>query len=384
MRRYYLHTRRSIYYVEFVVPETGQKLTARSTGTKDRDEAIMKVSEWLKDGLPGKNEKVTRSFEDTADLETIMRSVRKASLSPDDAMQIVSVLRERGLISFPVIKYSAEKTGIVEFLKLFWDHDKSPYVRERKAYGHSVSKRYCLNSEKHVRKHWMPFFGDKLLGDVTRDDLKRFAVYVSEKGLSHNSINMIVEIGKIPLRWAFREGKIPSDPGAEIGGFAKKIKTRGVLTPTEAEALFASEWPDERVYLGSLLSCVTGMRVGEVQALRLEDIREKTINIAHSWSNIDLLKKTKNEEEREIPIFPEIRDRLLSLAGKNPYGEDGFIFFGPDKASPISNTTMLRGFKAACASVSNNPPGWFTDQNNVEGDGYLWEVAGKKDKKGTC
>jgi hypothetical protein len=48
MRRYYLHTRHNgTYYAELVDPQSGAKFTARSTGTKNRDEALIKIAEWL-------------------------------------------------------------------------------------------------------------------------------------------------------------------------------------------------------------------------------------------------------------------------------------------------------------------------------------------------
>jgi integrase len=52
MRRYYLHTRKNgIFYAELVTPE-GNKLTARSTGTKSRDEALLIIAKWLESGIP--------------------------------------------------------------------------------------------------------------------------------------------------------------------------------------------------------------------------------------------------------------------------------------------------------------------------------------------
>jgi len=52
MRRYYLHTRHNgVFYVELVDPQTGVKLIARSTGTRNRDEALLKIAEWLKTGI---------------------------------------------------------------------------------------------------------------------------------------------------------------------------------------------------------------------------------------------------------------------------------------------------------------------------------------------
>ena len=47
MRRFYLHTRyNGIFYAELVDPATGQKLSARSTGTKSRDEAMHIVAKY--------------------------------------------------------------------------------------------------------------------------------------------------------------------------------------------------------------------------------------------------------------------------------------------------------------------------------------------------
>jgi hypothetical protein len=57
MRRYYLHTRTSVYYAELVTPE-GRKLTARSTGKTSQDEALLVVAKWLEEGIPtGRNRK---------------------------------------------------------------------------------------------------------------------------------------------------------------------------------------------------------------------------------------------------------------------------------------------------------------------------------------
>jgi len=42
-RPYYLHKRAGFWYAELADQETGIKLTARSTGTQNRDEAILKI-----------------------------------------------------------------------------------------------------------------------------------------------------------------------------------------------------------------------------------------------------------------------------------------------------------------------------------------------------
>ena len=55
-----------------------------------------------------------------------------------------------------------------------------------------------------------------------------------------------------------------------------------------------------------MLALYTGMRQGEIAALRLEDIGADRIYIRHSWSKYEGLKETKTNECREIKIPPPL------------------------------------------------------------------------------
>jgi hypothetical protein len=50
-RRYYLHKRKGIFYAE-LISSAGVKLSARSTKTANRDEAMLVIADWFKNGLP--------------------------------------------------------------------------------------------------------------------------------------------------------------------------------------------------------------------------------------------------------------------------------------------------------------------------------------------
>ena len=135
-------------------------------------------------------------------------------------------------------------------------------------------------------------------------------------------------VGTTALVWAFREGMISADTTEGLLSFSGEKKKRGVLTPLEAQALFSHDWKDERAYVGNLLVCTTGSRLGEVIAIKREDIEDRTLKVRHSWSNHDGLKCPKTGETRRVPLLPEVREALLALADKNQYGLNGFIFFG--------------------------------------------------------
>jgi integrase len=359
MRRYYLHTRyNGIFYAELVDPATGRKLAARSTGTRNRDEALLAVAKWLETGIPTGRARKPRTLETATGIENILRSIRKTDLDSDNALRIVQALKDRGLIDIAAVKSGKGAVSFTEFLEEFWDYTASPYVKEKLAHGHSLGKRHCYESMGRFNRYWKLAFQGRPLNSITRQDLKDFSLGLAEGGLlASASINKIVAVGTTCLSWAFREGMIPVDPTEGLVSFSGKTKEREVLTPQEAQALFARDWKDKRAYTGNLLAMTTGLRSGEVLALRKSDIEEKTLNIRHSWSDFDGLKTPKNGESRRVPLLPEVREKLLALAGENPHGPEGFIFYGLLKDKPIDRSILLNGLHDALTAIGIDAAG---------------------------
>jgi integrase len=202
-------------------------------------------------------------------------------------------------------------------------------VRDRLAHGHSIGRRYCRESLKIIRLFWEPAFKGRTLASITRNDLKSFSLSLpSDKSASYK--NSILNAGLIPLGWAYEEGMIPADIGKDFERYGGKATKRGVLTGEEAGALFAKPWADGAAMAASLLSATTGMRQGEVLAVRGGDIGEAVLNVAHSWSAADGLKSPKNGEARRVPLLPEVREALLTVLATNPHTDipeaERFVF----------------------------------------------------------
>jgi hypothetical protein len=83
-------------------------------------------------------------------------------------------------------------------LTRFFDYEKSPYVRDRLARGHSVGRSYCRESLKVIRLFWEPAFQDRMLASITRNDLKSFSLSLPA-GKSAFYKNSILNAGLIPL-----------------------------------------------------------------------------------------------------------------------------------------------------------------------------------------
>jgi integrase len=315
---------------------------------------LLKIAEWFKSGIPTGRVQKPRTLEAAAGIENVLKVVKRADLNSDDALRIVQALKDRRLIDIAAVKPGKGAVSFTEFLEEFWDYEASPYIREKKAHGQSIGKRHCYESMSRFSRYWQPAFQDRILNRITRQDLKDFSLSLADGGLAPASINKVMAVGTTCLSWAFREGMIPVDPTVGLVNFSGEAKKRGVLTPLEVHALFATRWKDKRAYAASLLACTTGLRSGEVLAIKQDDIEKHVLNVRYSWSDFDGLKIPKNGETRRVPLLPEVRGKLLELAKDNPHGQDGFIFFGNLANKPVDRSVILDGLHRALSDIGIN------------------------------
>ncbi|GMO62947.1 MAG: hypothetical protein Ta2A_09870 [Treponemataceae bacterium] len=345
MRKHYLHQRRGTFYAELVDQKTGLKLTARSTQTKNRDDALLVVAEWLKNGIPKPRANIgdRRNVQLAFDLQSILTAIRKADIDSTGAMQIVSALKDRELIAIPAVPRSKTAKMLIPELLRFWDYDRSEYIRDKLAHGHSIGKRHAYDMANRI-KHWCAYFtDDKPLLSITRKDLKDFAFSLFESGLSAESVNKILSVGLTAFSFWHREGIIPCNPAEKFERFSGNKEKRGVLSVDEAAALFRRKWSDKAAYVGNLLAATTGLRAGECLAVKKSAIGDTVLNVMHSWSCTDGLKCPKNGEARKVPLLPEVRAALLDLLESNPHTDyvDPFVFWGADADRPRYDSKFL-------------------------------------------
>ena len=207
-------------------------------------------------------------------------------------------LQKRGLLKSFTISGSRQDVNFISFLLSFWNFDESPYIKEKLRKCHSIHRSYTKENIEVIKKYWQPVFKEKLLGDITRQNIDEFINTLSEFKLSPARKNKIIKTGTIALRWAFSKGLIDKNIAEHITLFSEQTKERKILSPKIVEALFRITWKNECVKLANLLSAVTGMRAGEVKALQVQDLHTDHIDVKHSYNSIDGLKTTKTNEVR--------------------------------------------------------------------------------------
>jgi integrase len=337
---------RRFYSVKFK-NESGEYLSAISTGQETESAAIATAFQWLKDGIPKKNGAVSLSAISLRD------AFRNTDVAPEDCEYLCGELQRLGLLESYTLAKSRAAVPFADFLLTFWDFDNSPYIQEKLRKSHGIHRNYTEGQLLTVQKTWAPFFKGRILGDIGRADIERFIDSLGKK-LSAGRKNSIIRAGLIPLRWAHAKDMIGRDITKGIVMFSGKIKERQILTPELAAAIFRVPWNDDRARLANMLAMVTGMRAGEIQGLQVKDLGRDCLYIKHSWNCRDGLKTTKNNENRTVEVFPEIIGELLSIAKVNPHGVgmESYVFWGERKADkPMEEALFIAGLRKALQST---------------------------------
>lgn len=363
-----LYLRKGIYYVQFKDPVTGMPGIQRSTKKKNQKDAYRVVIEWMSNGFSKDEEAATQSIQNDITINSVVQIIKSKKLSETQLDTLLIALKSAKYLESALIANTSSSARLIEYQEMFWDFDKSPYIKEKLLHGQRIGRYHALDCQHRI-SYWKEFFGTELrIGEVTRKHIRDFSLWIAEKQvggnrgkkfkkelpkkrISHATINGIMNAGCLPIKWAYLHDEIPIDPTKGLMRFSGEAKKRGILTESEAQKLFCVEWNDERAKLGSKLSMTSGLRSGEILALRREDIGEDRIYVRHSWSVEDGLKGTKTSKERIAPLIPSIREELLALADSNPHGPDGFIFYGllPDK--PMVGNIFLDEFYAALEKI---------------------------------
>jgi integrase len=169
-----------------------------------------------------------------------------------------------------------------------------------------------LRLEKRLR----PFFGPRLLSQITPDLILEFRAQLQEDGLAAKTTNQYLGQLRSILKAAVVSGHIPVSPTDKLGRGKFLLKVRRVEkaplpvldNPAQIGQILEAirEMRPDRYCMFAVLA-YTGVRKGEVVALRRGDV-DMTVGqivVSHSYGEA-----TKSGETRSIPIHEELRPIL--------------------------------------------------------------------------
>lgn len=180
-----------------------------------------------------------------------------------------------------------------------------------------------------LMKQIIPVFGDKKCSDLSENDIVLYINELLKSMLSSKTIQDIVVVMKSIIRYGNMKQEMHLM--LELIPCPKNRKKNvEVLTHTEVKEML-DYMNNHYSYknLGILLSLYTGMRLGEVCALKWEsvDLENKKIMIRQTLQRVYLGNETKivvlepktEHSIREIPIQEKLEDILINIENREGY-----------------------------------------------------------------
>lgn len=226
-----------------------------------------------------------------------------------------------------------------DYVQKFWHYDTCPIVRSALARGKTYGKETCRTNLQRTAKYLVPQFGRKRLNEITPGMIRDWILELNDTGLAHGTINAVLSLLRMELAEAVADQMIDKNPADAVKALSKTVKNeRGVFTKAEVRKMLSTQCDVDFLPLMIEIAATTGMRVGEIMALQLEDIHDDHIMVRHSYAVLSKLKSTKSSHKRPVPCMPSTIRKIRTMARIS----GSRWIFSLDGNEPISHSTVAK------------------------------------------
>ncbi len=220
------------------------------------------------------------------------------------------------------------------------------YFDSVKAKGVARKTEWKYRADLDKLKEYCKEAGITLARRFSADDLYRFKQWLAGQDYADKSVEAALVLTKQVFKWAWRQQVLRDYRLAAVSLPKAKAKPQPCFTTVQVEALIAAAAGEEKSAFA--LMGYAGLRIGEVEQLRWEDVRLKDgrpmmLHVRRGGSN----GTTKDKDERFIPAHPHIAG-LLGEPKKS-----GLVF------STIRERTLLARLKDLCKACKFEKPDEF-------------------------
>ena len=180
---------------------------------------------------------------------------------------------------------------------------------------YQVSEGTYSRYERTCRNHLVPFFGRIKLRELSPAHVRAFKARKIEEGLNPNTVGVMQGVLSTALNQAVDDGLIPSNPASRVKKAVKREQApmRSLSQEEASRLLGAAVGTRDEALL--TLALRTGMRQGELAALRWEDIDltvkpSITVKRSADTRTKTRVSTTKTGKDRRIHIGPRTVDVL--------------------------------------------------------------------------
>lgn len=230
----------------------------------------------------------------------------------------------------------------------------------------------CLKLSSHIKyegsleKHIKPYFGAKRPSDITSGEVEEFTrMLLQERGLAPGTVRSILTLFHSVFAYAKKRTAIPLPEPEIIYPRDTRKKVRVMNEKEEEQLMRLLSMEMDSCKFGIYMSLRTGMRIGEICALRWRDISFETctISVCHTVQRIRnqdggtaaktriLIGTPKSDSSyRTIPLMPDMAALCRRFYSNDP---GAFVLTGTDKCmDPRKLQRRLKGYTRECGIES--------------------------------
>jgi len=179
--------------------------------------------------------------------------------------------------------------------------------------AHATILAYSKDIEQLVT--FLADMGKKATGEVEKIDIEAFLKKLGTDGYTPKSLSRKINSIKTFYRFLKNQNYITINPAAEILHPKYEVKPPRILSKMEYRALRDACRSDIRTYAIVELFLQTGIRIGELANLKIEDVKEKELIIRpqenHPLRTVPLNKAASDAVDKWLEIRPKTENRAL-------------------------------------------------------------------------
>lgn len=213
-----------------------------------------------------------------------------------------------------------------------------------------------------LRVHLIPKFGNRMVREITTMEIQSWITELREKGYAPNSIDHFHEVMNAVMRTAVTWYRLGANParGVQIGKI-KPVRKKWALSVAQANSLLDRLPLKARAMVA--LDITTGLRRGELEAVRWEDLNETEgyirVKEHHYRGFID---DPKTEAGfRNAPVPAQVLNLLSMWKAKSKRTQATDFIFATKRGKPECGNNVLRRFVyPACDDAKIPRANWLT------------------------
>ena len=194
-----------------------------------------------------------------------------------------------------------------------------------------------------LRKHLLPHFGDVRLCDITRAEIQRYLIEKLKDGYAWETTDHLRSLLSKIIGTAVDWNYVPDNPvhGARMPERTVKRPHR-FFSSEEVRRLIAAS--DEPVRTIVMLAVMTGLRIGEILALRWGRINfvAGTLRVEETCYRGSFGTPKTRASRREVPLPASLVQALLTKRGRSATTAANALVFATRHGTPLASNNLRR------------------------------------------